>query len=64
MDQFHSIMVAIWHLQRVLSKKRDPFTNVLLLDEVIKEDDLMLTDRVWEAFVKAFATQMKSASTE
>lgn len=36
MDQLHSIVVAIWHLQRVLSKKRDPFTHVLLLDEVIK----------------------------
>ncbi|XP_022722328.1 conserved oligomeric Golgi complex subunit 5 isoform X2 [Durio zibethinus] len=63
MDQLHSIMVAIWHLQRVLSKKKDPFTHVLLLDEVIKEGDLMLTDRVWEALVKAFATQMKSAFT-
>ncbi|KAE8694884.1 GDSL esterase/lipase [Hibiscus syriacus] len=63
MDQLHSIMVAIWHLQRVLSKKRDPFSHVLLLDEVIKEDDPKLTDRVWEALVKAFATQMKSAFT-
>lgn len=36
MDQLHSIMVAVWHLQKVLSKKRDPFTHVLLLDEVIK----------------------------
>ncbi|XVF37671.1 hypothetical protein REPUB_Repub20aG0029700 [Reevesia pubescens] len=63
MDQLHSIMVAVWHLQRVLSKKRDPFTHVLLLDEVIKDGDPMLTDRVWEAFVKAFATQMKSAFT-
>ncbi|KAF2302218.1 hypothetical protein GH714_033763 [Hevea brasiliensis] len=48
---------------RVLSKKRDPFTHVLLLDEVIKEGDSMLTDRVWEALVKAFASQMKSAFT-
>ncbi|KAK6279461.1 hypothetical protein POUND7_019728 [Theobroma cacao] len=63
MDQLHSIVVAIWHLQRVLSKKRDPFTHVLLLDEVIKEGDPMLTDRVWEALVKAFAMQMKSAFT-
>ncbi|MBA0570420.1 hypothetical protein Golob_004081 [Gossypium lobatum] len=63
MDQLHSIMVAIWHLQRVLSKKRDPFTHVLLLDEVIKEGDPMPTDRVWDALVKAFATQMKSAFT-
>uniref|UniRef100_A0A2P2IXJ7 Conserved oligomeric Golgi complex subunit 5 n=1 Tax=Rhizophora mucronata TaxID=61149 RepID=A0A2P2IXJ7_RHIMU len=61
MDQLHSIVVAVWHLQRVLSKKRDPFTHLLLLDEVIKDDDPMLTDRVWDALVKAFASQMKSA---
>ncbi|KAJ6709100.1 CONSERVED OLIGOMERIC GOLGI COMPLEX COMPONENT 5 [Salix koriyanagi] len=63
MDRLHSIVVAVWHLQRVLSKKRDPFTHVLLLDEVIKDGDPMLTDRVWEALVKAFASQMKSAFT-
>ncbi|WCJ24868.1 Conserved oligomeric Golgi complex subunit 5 [Euphorbia peplus] len=62
-DQLHSVVVAVWHLQRVLSKKRDPFTHVLLLDEVIKEGDPMLTDRVWDAFMKAFASQMKSAFT-
>ncbi|KGN46824.1 conserved oligomeric Golgi complex subunit 5 [Cucumis sativus] len=63
LDQLHSIVIAVWHLQRVLSKKRDPFTHVLLLDEVIQEGDSMLTDRVWEALVKAFASQMKSAFT-
>ncbi|KAK6925640.1 hypothetical protein RJ641_007359 [Dillenia turbinata] len=63
MDQLHSIMVAVWHLQRVLSKKRDPFTHVLLLDEVMQEGDPTLTDRVWEAIVKSFASQMKSAFT-
>ncbi|XP_021735289.1 conserved oligomeric Golgi complex subunit 5-like [Chenopodium quinoa] len=63
MDQLHSIIGAVWLLQRVLSKKRDPFTHVLLLDEVIQEGDPMLTDRVWEAFVKSFTNQMKSAFT-
>ncbi|KAH9290341.1 hypothetical protein KI387_034458 [Taxus chinensis] len=63
MDQLHSIMVAAWHLQRVLSKKRDPFTHALFLDEVMQEGDLMLTDRVWDALVKSFASQMKSAFT-
>ncbi|CAN1160734.1 Conserved oligomeric Golgi complex subunit 5 [Linum perenne] len=63
MDQLHSTMVAVWHLERVLSKKRDPFTHALLLDEVIKEGDALLTDRVWEALVKSFASQMKSAFT-
>ncbi|XP_071685819.1 conserved oligomeric Golgi complex subunit 5-like [Rutidosis leptorrhynchoides] len=63
MDQLHSIIVAIWHLQRVLSKKRDPFTHVLLLDEVMQEGDPILTARVWEAIVKAFANQIKSTFT-
>ncbi|KAH6788810.1 Golgi transport complex protein-like protein [Perilla frutescens var. frutescens] len=63
MDQLHSIMLAVWHLQRVLSKKRDPFTHVLLLDEVMQDGDLTLTDRVWDALVKSFASQMKSAFT-
>ncbi|PPD71576.1 hypothetical protein GOBAR_DD31527 [Gossypium barbadense] len=35
----------------------------LAFAEVIKEGDPMPTDRVWEALVKAFATQMKSAFT-
>lgn len=63
MDQLHSFVVAVWHLQRVLSKKRDPFTHVLLLDEVLQEGDPMLTDRVWDAIVNSFASQMKSAFT-
>ncbi|KAL1560540.1 Conserved oligomeric Golgi complex subunit [Salvia divinorum] len=63
MDQLHSIMLAVWHLQRVLSKKRDPFTHVLLLDEVMEDGDPTLTDRVWDALVKSFANQMKSAFT-
>ncbi|RAL45256.1 hypothetical protein DM860_014666 [Cuscuta australis] len=63
MDQLHSIVVAIWHLQRVLSKKRDPFTHVLLLEEVMQDDYPMLTVRIWEALVKSFASQMKSTFT-
>nr|XP_043611829.1 conserved oligomeric Golgi complex subunit 5 [Erigeron canadensis] len=63
MDQLHSVVVAVWHLQRVLSKKRDPFTHVLLLDEVMQEGDPSLTARVWEAIVKAFGNQMKSTFT-
>lgn len=42
MDQIHSIVVAVWHLQRVLSKKRDPFTHVLLLDEVLQVSSTVL----------------------
>jgi len=46
-----------------LSKKRVPFTQVLFLHEVWREGEPLLTDRVWETLVKAFASQMKSVFT-
>lgn len=36
MDHIHSIVVAVWYLQKVFLEKRDSFTPVLLLDETIK----------------------------
>ncbi|MCE2055006.1 hypothetical protein HAX54_041772 [Datura stramonium] len=60
MDQLHSIVVAVWHLQRVLSKKRDSLRmscclmrscrwNVFLVDmncfeEVILYDAFLIED--------------------
>jgi hypothetical protein len=63
MDQLHSIVVAAWHLQRVLSKKRDPISHIRFLDEVMQAGDPMLTEQVWEALVNSFGSQMKSAFT-
>ncbi|CAM6070594.1 unnamed protein product [Sphagnum tenellum] len=63
MDQLHSIVVAAWHLQRVLSKKRDPISHIGFLDEVMQAGDPMLTEQVWEALVNSFGSQMKSAFT-
>lgn len=62
-DQLHVIVVAVWHLQRVLSKKRDPISHVGFLDEVLQSGDQLLTERVWEGLVKAFTTQMRSSFT-
>lgn len=33
-DALHRAALEVWHLQRVLAKKRDPLTHVLLLDVV------------------------------
>ncbi|CAL9167287.1 unnamed protein product [Musa hybrid cultivar] len=63
MDELHKVVTAIWHLQTMLSKKRVPFTQVLFLHEVWQEGDPLLTDQIWEALVKAFESQMKSAFT-
>ncbi|CAM6084183.1 unnamed protein product [Calypogeia fissa] len=62
-DQLRTIILAVWHLQRVLAKMRDPVTHAVFLDETIQAGDPMLTERVWEALVKSFANQMKSAFT-
>ncbi|KAG6466229.1 conserved oligomeric Golgi complex subunit 5-like [Zingiber officinale] len=63
MDELHKVVTAVWHLQTVLSKKKVPFTQVLFLNEVWQEGDPLLTERVWEALVKTFASQIKSAFT-
>ncbi|KAJ4772572.1 Conserved oligomeric Golgi complex subunit 5 [Rhynchospora pubera] len=63
MDELYHVMAAVWQLQAVLTKKRLPFTQVLFLQEVWQEGEPLLTERVWEALVKAFANQMKSAYT-
>ncbi|XP_030458947.1 conserved oligomeric Golgi complex subunit 5-like [Syzygium oleosum] len=60
-ERLHLVVVAVWHLQRVLSQTRDPVTHVSLLDDVVQDGDAMLSDRVWEALVQAFASQMQSA---
>lgn len=36
MDQLHGVVVEVWHLQRVLAKKRDPISHVVFLDEVMQ----------------------------
>ncbi|KAJ3676235.1 hypothetical protein LUZ60_003647 [Juncus effusus] len=63
MDELYRVVTAIWQLQAVLTKKRVPFTQVLFLQEVWQEGEPLLTEPVWEALVKAFANQMKSAYT-
>ncbi|XP_072984460.1 conserved oligomeric Golgi complex subunit 5 [Typha latifolia] len=63
MDELHRVVTAVWQLQSVLTKKRVPFSQVLFLEEVWQEGEPLLTERVWEALVKAFASQMKSALT-
>ncbi|KAG8085389.1 hypothetical protein GUJ93_ZPchr0010g9868 [Zizania palustris] len=61
MEELHRSVSAAWQLQTVLTKKRVPFTQMLFLEEVWQEGEPLLTERVWDAIVKAFASQLKSA---
>jgi len=49
LEQLHVAAVAVWHLQRVLAKKRDPLTHTLFLD-VVRGDDPdgpLPCERIW-----------------
>ena len=52
MDRIHAASLAMWHLQRVLAKKRDPVTQAVFLDEVLAAgQQASPCDRFWAAVV-------------
>lgn len=53
MDNLHHHAVAVWHLQRVIAKKRDPLTQVCFLDVLVGAGRPLLTERFWKAVVEA-----------
>ncbi|KAL0320477.1 UNVERIFIED_CONTAM: Conserved oligomeric Golgi complex subunit [Sesamum radiatum] len=75
MDQLHSNLLAVWHLQSIsfvrivmylpnyiVQSRASQALSIPSLHKTL-EGDQMLTDRVWDAFVKSFASQMKSVFT-
>lgn len=64
-DTAVSSLVGIWHLQRVVAKKRDPLSHVCFLDVLLEDDKPLLTDRLWHDVLKALhdvcASLMKPA---
>eukprot|EP01114_Cavostelium_apophysatum_P021150 TRINITY_DN7293_c0_g1_i1.p1 TRINITY_DN7293_c0_g1~~TRINITY_DN7293_c0_g1_i1.p1 ORF type:complete len:805 (-),score=214.23 TRINITY_DN7293_c0_g1_i1:12-2381(-) len=47
MDILHVCCVQVWHLQRVLSKIRDPVTHVCLIDEIVKPGEMNIIQSFW-----------------
>jgi len=60
-ERVHAASMAVWHLQKVLAKKRDPVTHALFLDEVAPPGAQTLFDRFWQAFLRAAAEQFARA---
>lgn len=46
-DALATSALSIWHLQRVVAKKRDPISHVLFLDVVCPPGSALLTERFW-----------------
>ena len=47
MDKLRVSVVAVWHVQRVLAKKRDPLTHVLFIDECLNEESPLPSEQLW-----------------
>ncbi len=47
MEALHGAAVAVWHLQRVLAKKRDPLTHVLFSDALQAAGAVPPLDHLW-----------------
>ncbi|CAI5960244.1 unnamed protein product [Closterium sp. NIES-64] len=79
LDELARVMVLTWHLQRVMAKKRDPISHVVFLDHVLQvggggwwleergrgglAGDALPTERVWEALLRAFSSQLRATFT-
>ena len=68
LEQLWRTSVAVWHLQRVLMKKRDPLTHELFIDVVASRDvgtdngsGQLPLDRFWELAVSALSQAFASA---
>lgn len=46
-DSLHSAAVAVWHLQRVLAKKRDPLSHTLFSDALETAGALSPLEHFW-----------------
>ena len=47
LEKLRESVVAVWHVQRVLAKKRDPLTHVLFIDECLDEASPLPTEQIW-----------------
>ncbi|GLI63871.1 hypothetical protein VaNZ11_006987 [Volvox africanus] len=52
-EQVSSSTVAVWHLQRVVAKKRDPLSHVCFLDVLVAPGEPLLVARFWSDVVRA-----------
>lgn len=53
MEKLRVSIVAVWHMQRVLAKKRDPLTHVLFIDGCLDEMSPLPSEHIWYGKVHA-----------
>nr|XP_056702455.1 conserved oligomeric Golgi complex subunit 5 [Euleptes europaea] len=62
MDQICAACGQVQHLQKVLSKKRDPVTHVCFIDELAKDGQSDILYTFWTAVTRTLASQFQTAT--
>ncbi|XP_077194284.1 conserved oligomeric Golgi complex subunit 5 [Paroedura picta] len=62
MDQICAACGQVQHLQKVLSKKRDPVTHVCFIDELAKDGQSDILYTFWTAVTRTLASQFLTAT--
>ncbi|XP_053572547.1 conserved oligomeric Golgi complex subunit 5 isoform X1 [Bombina bombina] len=62
MDQIYAACVQVQHLQKVLTKKRDPVSHVCFIDEIAKvgQSDILYT--FWNSVTQILSSQFEKAT--
>ncbi|KAM7130595.1 conserved oligomeric Golgi complex subunit 5 isoform 2-T2 [Ciconia maguari] len=62
MDQICAACGQVQHLQKVLSKKRDPVSHVCFIEEVVKDGQSDILYKFWTAVTQTLSSQFQSAT--
>ncbi|XP_077328556.1 conserved oligomeric Golgi complex subunit 5 [Lithobates pipiens] len=62
MDQIYAACVQVQHLQKVLTKKRDPVSHVCFIDEIAKDGQSDILYTFWNSVTRTLSTQFAKAT--
>ncbi|XP_072715729.1 conserved oligomeric Golgi complex subunit 5 isoform X2 [Ciconia boyciana] len=62
MDQICAACGQVQHLQKVLTKKRDPVSHVCFIEEVVKDGQSDILYKFWTAVTQTLSSQFQSAT--
>ncbi|NXI47187.1 COG5 protein, partial [Galbula dea] len=62
MDQICAACGQVQHLQKVLTKKRDPVSHVCFIEEIVKDGQSDILYKFWTAVTQTLSSQFQSAT--
>ncbi|XP_056429563.1 conserved oligomeric Golgi complex subunit 5 isoform X1 [Hyla sarda] len=63
MDQIYAACVQVQHLQKVLTKKRDPVSHVCFVDEISKDGQSDILYTFWNSVTQILSSHFEKATT-